>query len=229
MIAGNDIAQCVPVIGRATEALRGKPGDFPGVRRAFKKAYQEQLREVVEDALLSPFAMTLDEFKKKGSKQLPVREFESISDEIRRADLGCLFLVFGFDDHKRPHLFVVENPGRVSVYDKPGFWAIGSGAPSALAMLSHMGQAAEASSFEETVYNVLAAKYISESADGVGKQTFFFVHEHNSIAFAASPQIESTVRDIWEKEGKPRMPATVPEIIKRADVRVIERPSPKKS
>ncbi len=227
MIAGNDIAECVPVIERATRTLKGQPGDFSGVRKAFARAYQEQLREVLEDSILSPLGMTISEFKKKGAKQLPQYDFSLLSQQIREADLQCEFLVYGFDEHKRPHLFVVENPGRVRVYDKPGFYAIGSGAPSAMAMLSYMGQAAEASSFEDTLYNVLAAKYISESADGVGKETFLVISEHNSIAYYAPTRFEASIREIWEKEGKPRMPASIPEMIKGAAIRVIERPSPK--
>jgi hypothetical protein len=225
MFAGGDITQCVPVIERATVALKGKPGDFAGVRRAFKTAYQEQLKELIEDCYLSPFGMTLSEFKANGRNHLSPKEFLTLNSRIKEANLECEFLVFGFDEHKRPHLFTVENPGWVSVYDKPGFWAIGSGAPSALAMLSYMGQAPEASTFEQTIYNVLAAKYISESADGVGKTTFFFIHEHNSIAFSASPNIETEIRGIWEKDGKPRMPATIPQVIKDANIRVIQRSS----
>ena len=156
MIAGEEISQAVPVIERATKLLEGDPGSFTKVRKEFKRAYQEQRQEVIEDRLLSPFDMNLQEFKKEGRSQLPPKEYASIVEEIRRINLGCMFLVYGFDEKKRPHIFVVDNPGQVSVWDKPGFCAIGSGSETAMAMLSHLRQAKEESSFEETVYNVLA-------------------------------------------------------------------------
>jgi 20S proteasome alpha/beta subunit len=212
MFAGNDITNAVPVMDGAREILKGKDGTFREAKNAVKMAYQEHLRELISDTFLSPYKMTFEEFKKKGQKQLPGHIYNSVCEQIREFDLGCTFLVYGFDEVKRPHLFVADNPGRISVYDKPGFCAIGSGQMNALSMLSYMGQATEKTSLPETIYNVLTAKYMAEGADGVGKETFFFLKVCQAEAMIAYLHIEPHIRAIWESEGRPKLPSEMPRV-----------------
>ncbi|MFZ0702715.1 MAG: hypothetical protein WAM80_12800 [Candidatus Acidiferrales bacterium] len=224
MFAANDITQATPVIDRVRELLQGQQGTLQQLKSAFKKAYQEQVREIVSDTLLSPFGMSLDDFRKKGSKQLPAQTCLSIAQQIRDFDFGCQFLGYGFDPQKRPHIITVDNPGNISVWDKPGFCAIGSGSPAALTVFSLMGQAAEKTTFQETIYNVLAAKYMSEGADGVGKETFFFVKKYKSAAMMMSLKVEPEMRKLWESRGRPKLPgeiAELKELIRRANIRFL--------
>ena len=140
MIAGTDISQSLPVIERATEVLRGRTGKANVVRRGFKKAYTEYRREVITDTFLSSFDMTFPDFKRKGKKQLNPEIHADLSFLIKNFNLGCTFLVYGFDDEGEPHILTVSNPGKAEVYDKPGFWAIGSGKTAAISMLAALGQ-----------------------------------------------------------------------------------------
>jgi hypothetical protein len=183
------------------------------VKDAFKKAYQQHFREVITDDLLSRFDMGYEEFKKHGRDRLNPEVFADISFQIRRANLGCTFLIYGFDDRKHPHLFTVTNPGRVDVYDKPGFWAIGKGATMALGMLAVLRHRKN-TPLEEAVYNVLASKYASESASDVGPETWLFISKYGADAFLHVGDFEEGVRKIWEEKGRPRTNEEAVEFIK---------------
>jgi len=128
--------------------------------------------------------MSIDEFKKKGSKQLHPEVFADISIRMRSFSLGCTFMVYGFDDNVKPHVFTIANPGRVESFDKPGFWAIGAGARSSLSTLSVLRQHPDRCSVEQTIYNVLAAKYSSESASDVGPETWVWIKRVNCDGYS---------------------------------------------
>src|SRR5258707_4360856 len=200
MVAGNDISQAPFVIERAKKRLKGKTGDLLIVKNEFTRAYQEQLREVIVDEFLSPFSMTLEEFKKNGRRQLEPNLHQSLSFGIKNAKLGCKFLVFGFDNDKIAHLFEIGEHGKVESKDKPGFWAIGTGAASAISMLAYLGQASERTPLPATIYNVLAAKFISESASDVGKETFTFIKKFGNTSFTYRIDFEKELRDLWNEK-----------------------------
>jgi 20S proteasome alpha/beta subunit len=203
MIAGDDIAQHRSVIERARVLLRGKSGKLTVVMDAFKKAYQDEFRAFIEDGLLSRFGMTMEDFKKRGKTQLLPEVFTEFSLTIKIASLGCRFLVYGLDDKKIGHIFTVSNPGKCELRDKPGFWAIGKGATSALSMLAALKQVRGRSTFEETIYNVLAAKYISEGASDVGRETYLFIKKYGTDGYSNKLGLEEEIRKIWETEGRP--------------------------
>jgi len=120
--------------------------------------------------------------------------------------LGCKFLLYGFDEIKRPHLFEVGEGGQTECRDKPGFWAIGNGATSAISMLAYLRHSAEMTPMRVAIYNVLAAKYISEGASDVGPNTFFFIKKFGYNGFFSYGNIEPRVRQIWEERGRPSIP-----------------------
>ena len=154
LVAGNDISQAPFVIEEAKRLLRGKSGELNVVKDAFRRAYQSCRNEAITDSLLGTFEMSIDEFKKKGSKQLHPEVFADISIRMRSFSLGCTFMVYGFDDNVKPHVFTIANPGRVESFDKPGFWAIGAGARSSLSTLSVLRQHPDRCSVEQTIYNL---------------------------------------------------------------------------
>ncbi len=127
LIAGNDVEEADLVIERAKRLLRGKDGKLETVMDGFKTAYKQQVRTVIEDEHLSRFDMTMAEFKRKGKAELNPEVFASLSFQIKSFNLGCTFLVYGFDESKRAHLFTVTNPGKIISRDRLGYWAIGSG------------------------------------------------------------------------------------------------------
>jgi hypothetical protein len=70
-------------------------------------------------------------------------------------------------------------------------------------MLAALGQHPERHSLPETIYNVLAAKYISEGASDVGKETWLFIQKRGCSAIKHGPKMEERVRKIWEEKGRP--------------------------
>jgi len=224
LIAGNDISQSLPVVEAATELLRGRSGKAKIVRRGFKRAYAEYRREVMTDALLSSFDMTLAEFNRKGRKQMNPEIHADISFQIKNFDLGCTFLVYGFDDDGEPHIFTVSNPGKERVYDKPGFWAIGAGKTAAISMLAALGQHPHRNSMHETIYNVLAAKYISEGASDVGEETWLFIQKQGCSAIAHKPNMQEKVRVIWKEKGRPKTNEQAVEVIKESRIEFLPVP-----
>ena len=220
MIGGSDVSQATAIIERATKVLRGKGNGFSTVMTGFKQAYREQYREVIADSILPPSDMTtLGEFKRDGKRLLNETMHRDIALELMDFSLGCVFLVYGYDSKRQPHIFEVRNPGKATIHDKPGFWAIGKGATSALAMLALLGQGREVTRFPETIYNVLAAKYASETASDVGPKTFFMIHEYGSVGFSTvGRRLEEEMRELWKTVGRPRVPDGVASLVEKSDI-----------
>jgi hypothetical protein len=72
--------------------------------------------------------------------------------------------------------------------------------------------------FEDTVYNVLAAKYLSESASDVGQRTFWFVKKYGHDAMITEPHLEEGIRKIWNAKGKPRTNLSAVKLIKASNI-----------
>ena len=70
----------------------------------------------------------------------------------------------------------------------------------------------------DTIYNVLAAKFSSESADGVGKETFFIVQKYGSIAFTSQGHLKRAMRQLWDDKGRPRIPPEAAQIVEGAQI-----------
>jgi 20S proteasome alpha/beta subunit len=219
LVAGDDISHAPFVIEEAKRLLRNQSGELNIVKDAFRKAYQSCRSDAITDNLLSSFEMTIDEFKKKGSKQLHPEVFADISIRMRSFTLGCTFMVYGFDDTVQPHILTIRNPGRVESFDKPGFWAIGAGASSALSTLSVLKQHPDRCSVEQTIYNVLAAKYSSESASDVGPETWVWIKRVNCNGFSSSAGWETEVKTLWQTEGRPKTLPSGVQAIQRGDLK----------
>lgn len=220
MMAGNDITPCVEIIDASSTFLAKKTNTLTNVTNAVKTAFQNHLQQFNEDKILSRYGMKLSEFRRNGKKQFTPEIFNSICSQIDNTTLECEFLVFGFDQQKCPHIFTVTSPGIVGVYDKPGFWAIGSGASAALSMLFYRGQNID-TEMEKTLYHACEGKFMAESASDVGAETEFFIskHGHNTME-GNTAKILDDMRDEWEKYGKPQFPVNVLKRIKEAEIKL---------
>jgi hypothetical protein len=145
MMASDDLTQCIPIIERAEAFFRGRANTLQNVRASFKRAYQKHLSEMAADEILGRFNMDMETFLKSGRKRFTESQFNSLCEKIQGVKTDCQFLVYGFDERKRPHLFVVREPGADHVYDRPGFCAIGSGGYAAEGMLYSLGQSTHCS------------------------------------------------------------------------------------
>lgn len=144
------------------------------VQAQFLEAYRRQRAATAEARLLSPFGLSLERFMKQGRTMFNERDHENLIQQIKNENLGAELLVSGFDPKKEPHIFNICDPGQATEYDKMGFWAIGSGAHSALGMMFAQKYNVQ-ESLHLCVYKVLAAKFAAESAEGVGKETVVYV------------------------------------------------------
>jgi len=205
MIAGNDISQCIPIIDRAARYFNKRANTLAVARSVFKKAFQQHAIEMREDAVLSTYGMKMDDFLKAGKRRFTERQFASICERMDAVKPDCEFLVTGFDSLGRPHIFHVAAPGNDSVYDKPGFCAIGSGKWAAETILYSLGQCID-KNLGETIYSVCAAKFMAEKSDGVGEQSYLFAKKKGTIAFSHNFSMVGQIRDAWKKDGCPKEP-----------------------
>lgn len=149
------------------------------VDQVVRRAFQEELRFQIENQFLSKWKVTLEQFRKSGKRQFG-DDFEKINKPIREFSLSTSFLVCGVDNSNFPHIFSlrsdvlignawVPSGGNVEIHDPLGHAAIGTGATMALGALG----ATDLSilSVENLVYRVAAAKFVAETAQGVGKST----------------------------------------------------------
>lgn len=205
MMAGNDICHFIPIRDRASENMRGKPNTLRSAISAFKRAYRDYLSEVATDRVLGRYDLDVSSFKKGKGHYFTKKIYQSLFDRIEAVELECNFLVYGFDARKQPHIFAVRHPGTVDVWDKPGFWAVGSGRVSALGMLFHLNQGMDVSLLG-TMCNVLFAKYFSEKASDVGESTIFYAKRPGTDIFVRPANLESSIRTAWVREGAPKVP-----------------------
>jgi 20S proteasome alpha/beta subunit len=211
IFSGSDISDVVPVIEIAREKFRKLDNTHRNASDVLCSAYSEQLSRKIERLVLGRYQVSLVDFLKNGRKYFRLVDHSMILQEIKNVTLGCSFLASGFDGAGQPHVFTVVEPGVLQSFDKPGFWSVGSGEYSANTLLLHLGQNIDAS-LEETIYNVCAAKFFSESSLGVGKETWFFIREFGSDALISPPFFMDEIREGWEKCGQPRIP---PETVKK--------------
>jgi 20S proteasome alpha/beta subunit len=219
MMAGNDICHFIPIRDRASDNMRGKPNTLQSAVSAFKDAYQDYLSEVTADRVLRKYQLSVASFKRQGRRYFKKGLYQSLADRVEAVELECTFMVYGFDAKKHPHIFAVRHPGTVDVWDKPGFWAIGSVKTSALGMLLHLNQNIDVPLFR-TMYNVLAAKFFSERASDVGRHTVFYVKRYGFDGFARPSNFEAEMRAAWENDGAPRMPDSVQRLFQQTQDKI---------
>lgn len=210
MIAGNEISQVVPVIDRANSLLLALHPDSinaEGVGRAFADAYQSIRREYAQDQVLSPFGVTMAEFRSDGPRIFG-DSYREVAADLMRVDLGCQFLLAGFDVDGDGHILSIENPGVVKNHDPVGFWAIGSGAFSALSALFFHSMRFDMP-LAKVLYHVCEAKFMAESAFGVGKHTTVRIVTCDSEVSDTNELKEEmieNIRNAWQGDGRPRVP-----------------------
>lgn len=209
MFAGDDLSYIPPIESLLISGLDYKTSySADHIAATFADAYQAVRERTCEAKFLKPFKMGMAEFKDEGKDKLPAHIFSDIFYEIREFDLGCQFLVAGFDEAGTPHIFTVSNPGVVEWFDIVGFWAIGSGQRSALSSL-FFSEYNFRHSLSSGVYRVYEAKLMAEKALGVGKSTLLLSLERRNDKIERVYLLEDDLkplRSAWEKEGKPRLP-----------------------
>jgi hypothetical protein len=195
-------------------------GDFKNIERAriqqiIWSTYRHRMSEWLADRLLSPYDMTMEEFKGSGLNTFGEKIFEEMSRAIDQnsIDFRESILFGGFaTDHPLAVLYEASREGIVS-HCTDGFAAIGSGGHIAETTLLLLEQS-RYYPLEVTLYAVAAAKFSAENCDGVGKSTCMLVmragssekqQPDNSTTIIQPYQVEQ-MREIWEAHGKPKIP-----------------------
>ena len=177
-------------------------------------AYQEERQQQIEDSILSRYSLEMASFHTTGQQVLG-KSHEAVVAKMRNFDLKCELLIAGLEEDKEneAHVFTVSNPGVCNYYDKVAFWAIGSGEHSALSQLfafpySRWNPPALC------VMHVLAAKYVAESAYGVGRKTFLLIMDARSKDVVwLDDKLELDVKKQWQ--ALPRVPASAVDALQK--------------
>jgi 20S proteasome alpha/beta subunit len=205
MVSGDDITHIVPIIEAATLNLLGLSGssnDRATVERAVVAAYQDVRTRYAEDLVLAPIGMTMETWRSCPEWQ------GHLVEKLEGVDLGCQLLVAGFDWVGDGHIFTVENPGVAKNHDFAGWASIGSGAYSAIGTLLYHSVNYEMQ-LARVLYHVCEAKFMAESAPGVGKHTVVKILNSTMPVKQPSELSEdfiAKIRNDWEREGRPRVP-----------------------
>ena len=182
-----------------------------------RAAYQKTKSKLASFEILSPFDMTIEEFKSDGLSVFGEQYHTELSRQIsqRGSLMDDQILVTGWGFAPHAALVYELSPSGEWMHDAAGFAAIGSGSQMAYTMLLLLGQARHRT-LAETIFNVACAKFLSEkSAElDVGKWTSIYVARKRADAdptnklsgeFVQTEDIEA-LRSIWEKHLKPRIP-----------------------
>jgi hypothetical protein len=205
MISGDDLTHVVPLLETTVIemfSLTDDTNSLTNVELALTKAYKKVRDRYVQDLILSPIGLDFEVLRNR-PKWNPY-----LGDRLASVSLGCDLLIAGFDNIACGHVLTVEHPGIVRNHDPVGWAAIGSGTFSAAGSLLHHSVNSEME-LARVLYHVCEAKFMAESASGVGEHTTAMVirprvplKEHCELSDA----FISGIRGDWEREGKPRVP-----------------------
>jgi|ERR1700677_2792865 len=189
------------ILGYVNDELAHHPQETDDdLLNAFKLSYQKEVKNYIEDVILSPLGMSRDEFFKDGKSALGDQQFAILLREIRDARLNTDFLVCGFHEHN-PRIFRAIDPGITDLQDSMGFCSIGCGAHLADAHL--MSTFSVLDPLQDTLYKLIEAKFKSERAPGVGRRTYMTILEEGGQMVSVPPPVIEEIRAAWEKYGNP--------------------------
>jgi hypothetical protein len=170
MVAADDVTEAEPITEKVKQRMTQERRSIAQMESLFKDAYVSERQSRAESQILGVYGLTMDRFVSKGYKEMGGRVFYELCTQIQKVRLSCQFLIVGFDDKYKPQLSVIDDTGIASRFTKIGFAAIGCGAPNALGNL-YLHEYQKRFSPDLAVYLVSEAKFMAESAPGVGKKT----------------------------------------------------------
>jgi hypothetical protein len=214
MWSADDVLKIPPLIESIKNYLWGDNRTVEEVSRALSSAYQKQIKQEAENRYLARFGMTMESFLAEGKNQLTEESFESFRDRIEQIKLGCEIMAYGFDPKGAPHILVLKDPGTVDFCgpNTSSFKAIGTGGYRAESTL-YFHKVSWTMHETLAVYHVCEAKFMAESALGVGKSTVgMILQSEGGLVFLNSKAIDK-IRSLWEKKGKPKVHKSTSKIV----------------
>jgi len=197
LFAASDTGAVGPVLRAAGGALtNNRQYEADEIRRVIVKAFDEERSARAESDVLGVYRLTMAEFLNHGLERFGEARFGQMCNHIDKAILDIDFLVCGFDGIGNAHIFDVH-AGTPHDHDFSGYWAIGSGARLAHGALAARGHNMH-HSVDRCVYNLCEARFIAESAYGVGRgETLVIVQQFDSELKIMPPDAIGPVKNEW--------------------------------
>jgi hypothetical protein len=206
MFSGEDVSRVDLVFERIQQEMIQKTHcGLSEVSEIVACAYNDARRQMIENTILRPLSMTMEDFMDVGLKKMGSANYSNILYEIRNVSLGFDLLISGFDGSGSPHIFTVSGDGDVRVSDRVGCWAIGSGSQNALASL-FFHPYSRLFGVNRAIYQVCEAKFMAEKAVGVGRITLMSVRRFGQTDKSVYEHNIDVIRESWDAYGKPRIP-----------------------
>ena len=187
------------------------------VKKIFLKAYRIRQAKWLAQKVLSPYDLSMDEFKNEGLRMFGEAEFTRLSKAINEHSFQYddQLLIVGWGKALGATMIYQIDPDGDRDHKHTGIAAIGAGRDVALSTLLLLRQSRD-SSLEETLYAVAAAKFSAEKSLGqsVGQNTGMYITWKRTDKddpdkppgmFVQDEEVEQ-LRELWEDYGKPRIP-----------------------
>jgi hypothetical protein len=168
-------------------------------------AYRQGVTHRIEHELLATYGLDRETFVRDGRSWLGDDVFARIAYQMDEMTLESSFLLTGFGPSGDAHIIRMNDEGRVNLSTTLGFSAIGSGATLALAVLYQTY--APALGLGELIYRVCEAKFIGESALGVGERTAVLVIKPDGPSLGIDAEGCRQIRPLWDAQRWPAIPA----------------------
>jgi len=210
-----DVAPFRPIVREANALAANSENAIENVKTNFKDAFRNEFHRHITDKILRRYNHDIESFKQTGLKQLGRHVFNRLSRQIEAISFNLEFLVCGFDKDMNPHIFTVSDPCKTIEHSIPGFHAIGAGYFSALSTL-YFHRFKPGLQLARGIYHICEAKFMAESAVGVGSATnVFIIHKSGALELIDSQLVEE-IRNAWMQEGRARVPSGIEATIKSA-------------
>jgi hypothetical protein len=132
------------------------------------EAYTFCWRQELEDRILIPVLLTMDDFTKRSNELQPLDSdlVAKLAQQMSDHRQVCSIIFCGFDG-ETPHIFLANTPCQIELCDWEGFAVVGGGTEAAR---NHMlwGEYDKEDSLPSVLYDVFSAKVATEVIQGVG-------------------------------------------------------------
>lgn len=207
MFASDDTTDVSPILDRAKYRMCQAKGQrsLSEAGIILQESYMLRHQDLIEFGVLKPLGFKdYDDFHQRAKDCLPESEHIRILQKIDMTAPQCTFLVGGFDPMEIGHLFQQECKAAWLGLDELGWWAIGSGQNEAIGALQWFAQNYGFSipcSEGLAVYCLLAAKFMAEASNLVGRQTFVLSHSFSESVRWMPEYFVERIRAEWEHFG----------------------------
>ncbi len=165
-----------------------------------------------EEVILQPRGLTCKNFYVDGlMKSMPAEMVFGIDRDISGMKYPVEIIVVGVDE-TGSHIYGINDPGTVEIYDKLGYHAIGSGSRHALYTIID-GNHSRKRALNETIFLIYEAKRRAELAPGVGKTTEIAIITPGGVKLLTQTE-KNNLKIIYERKVDPQIKEFKKEISK---------------